>query len=126
MRAAIIAGGRNYILGPKQRSWLDGVLVATRITHVITGGAEGADQGGADWAKSRNIETVVFPADWKKHGRSAGPLRNEQMAKHAQYINNVGQPLCIIFPGGIGTASMKRIAILHDIRLLIYVAREGT
>jgi hypothetical protein len=28
----------------------------------------------------------VFPADWKTHGKAAGPIRNRQMAKNAEAL----------------------------------------
>lgn len=39
----------------------------------------GADAIAAQWAKSNNIETIEYPADWNQHGKKAGFLRNQQM-----------------------------------------------
>jgi len=41
----------------------------------------GADYLVSQWAESRNIEQTPFPADWDKHGKSAGPIRNSEMLK---------------------------------------------
>ena len=42
--------------------------------------------------------------DWKKYGKKAGPLRNQQMLEE-------GKPdLVVAFPGGNGTADMVRRA----------------
>lgn len=46
---------------------------------VVAGGARGADTFGELWAKRRAKAVRVFPADWKRFGRSAGPKRNQQM-----------------------------------------------
>jgi len=74
------------------------------ITHVIQGGATGADSGAADWARSSEIPVTSFPADWAKYGRQAGPLRNTRMLAE-------GRPDAVIaFPGGAGTADMVRKA----------------
>lgn len=60
---------------------------------------------GMEWAQSRSIkETYAFPADWKRYGRGAGPVRNQQM------IEEGGADGCIAFPGGRGTADMVRRA----------------
>ena len=46
---------------------------------VISGGAAGVDASAAQAATARNMETMVFNADWEEHGRKAGPLRNIQI-----------------------------------------------
>jgi len=46
----------------------------------------------------------VFKADWDKHGKAAGPMRNRDMMTD-------GEPdLLVAFPGGRGTASAVREA----------------
>ncbi|MEE7478466.1 SLOG family protein [Methylobacterium hispanicum] len=75
-----------------------------RITHLIQGGASGADQGAARWAEASEILVRTFAADWKQYGRAAGPLRNAQMLAE-------GAPdVVVAFPGGAGTADMVRKA----------------
>lgn len=41
------------------------------------------DQFGESWAEKRGIAVKRFPADWNKHGKAAGPIRNAQMADYA-------------------------------------------
>ena len=36
-----------------------------------------------DWAKENNVHVAEFPAEWDKYGKSAGYIRNKQMAKYA-------------------------------------------
>jgi len=96
----LVCGGREF----KNRSFLFAVLDKfhrnTPFDCVIHGAARGADRLAGEWAKQRSVQVVVFPADWKRHGNSAGPLRNLQMLKH-------GKPDCVIaFEGGAGTADM--------------------
>jgi UDP-N-acetylmuramoylalanine-D-glutamate ligase len=45
----------------------------------------------------------IYPAKWDLHGKSAGPIRNQQML-------DTGVDLVIAFPGGKGTAHMVSIA----------------
>lgn len=75
-----------------------------RIERVIHGGCRGADEGADDWAKSEDIPVVVCKANWKKHGKAAGPIRNREMLKMHQpdYV--------VALPGGNGTADMIRAA----------------
>lgn len=74
------------------------------ITHVIQGGATGADTGAERWARASEIPVSCFRADWEQYGRQAGPLRNARMLAE-------GRPDAVIaFPGGKGTADMVRKA----------------
>jgi hypothetical protein len=49
-------------------------------TVIISGTAKGADIMGEYWAWAHGFEVMRFPADWEKHGRKAGMIRNEEMA----------------------------------------------
>jgi hypothetical protein len=70
------------------------------ISHIIQGGARGADEGAKDWAKSEGITCMEFCADWKTHGKAAGPIRNRKMLDE-------GRPdIVVALPGGKGTANM--------------------
>lgn len=53
---------------------------------IISGGAWGMDYLGEKYAKENNITLQVQKADWKAFGRSAGYIRNRQMAKAADYL----------------------------------------
>ena len=80
----IIAGGRNfkdYLMLKKQVDYYQ--LHKNQITEVVSGGAAGADTLGEQYALENNIPIKVFNADWNKHGRAAGPIRNGQMAEYA-------------------------------------------
>jgi len=116
---AIIAGGRNYTLTKKDISFLDSL----EMDEVIVGGAKGADADAKAWARSRHIRVRVFPADWEKHGRSAGPIRNGQMA--AYLAKQQGDKAVILFPGGRGTANMREQAGRAVLPILDMDATEG-
>lgn len=55
---------------------LDRLHESSPVTEVIAGGARGADSIGAAWAKVNRLPLEVVPADWDRHGRSAGFKRN--------------------------------------------------
>lgn len=46
---------------------------------VVSGGARGADKLGETFAGLRGHLCEVFPANWTKHGNSAGYIRNKEM-----------------------------------------------
>lgn len=96
----LVCGGRDY----KDRAAVDLVLTLAKPSVVIHGGAPGADCLAGAWALKNGVAVEAFPADWKKHGRAAGPLRNQRMLDESKpdYV--------IAFPGGLGTADMVRRA----------------
>jgi len=66
------------------RDWKNIELIRDHLSRlspvkVIHGGCSGADMISGVIAKEIGIPVQVFPADWKSHGRSAGPIRNQKM-----------------------------------------------
>lgn len=57
-----------------------------RITTVVCGCARGADHLGRVLAWHNGFPLREFKPDWKKYGRSAGAIRNEEMAKNADAL----------------------------------------
>lgn len=80
----IIAGSRTI---KDARLVEEGIrLSGFDITEVVCGCANGVDKLGEAWAIYNQIPVARFPADWDKHGRSAGPIRNAQMAEYADAL----------------------------------------
>ncbi len=72
------------------RTWTDGGRIAENLLRlvvnqsvplctVIHGGARGADMLAGVAALKLGLDMRVFPADWKRYGRAAGAIRNQQM-----------------------------------------------
>jgi hypothetical protein len=57
-----------------------------KISTIISGTASGVDKLGELYAKNNNINLLQFPADWKKYGKSAGYIRNKEMATEADAL----------------------------------------
>ena len=96
MTRILVCGRRDY--DNQVRLWY--VLDYYRPAVVIHGAARGADTLAGEWAKARGVPVQEFPADWKRYGNAAGPIRNQQMLRE-------GKPdVVIAFPGGRGTANM--------------------
>ena len=76
----IVAGGRKFLDAKRLEGVLEVFLERFGMHTVISGDAfEGADRFGIEWAEER----IKMPADWKAHGKAAGPIRNQQMAQAA-------------------------------------------
>ena len=56
------------------------------ITEVVSGGARGIDHMGEMYAYGNSLDLKVFPANWNEHGKAAGPIRNQEMAKYADAL----------------------------------------
>jgi len=54
--------------------------------EVITGGAKGVDSIAIEWAKRKGIPYRVFRPNWKRYGKRAGLIRNEQMVRIATHV----------------------------------------
>ena len=78
------------------------------IAAVIHGDCRGADLIAAKVAAEMGIPVEPFPADWRQHGRAAGPIRNRQML-------NEGRPALVFafhddIDGSRGTKDMVAAA----------------
>jgi hypothetical protein len=82
----IIAGSRDFNDYNELCKFCDHVLQNQKEIEVVSGTAKGADQLGEKYATERGYTIKQFPADWDKHGRSAGYIRNEEMAKYADAL----------------------------------------
>jgi len=69
---------------------------------IVCGMATGVDNEGLNYAINNKLKLHNFSADWSKHGKAAGPIRNREMAEFGDY-------LLLIWDGkSRGSASMKR------------------
>lgn len=57
-----------------------------QVTHVISGGAKGADTLAEVWASEFDKELVVYLADWKKYDKAAGMIRNKDIVSSADFV----------------------------------------
>ena len=81
MKLAIV-GSR----GITDMSVLISALDGYDITEIVSGGARGVDTMSEDYAVAHDIDTVIFEADWSKHGRSAGYKRNVLIVEYADEV----------------------------------------
>lgn len=101
----LICGGRDYDNVRQFNTAMKNIMLSEgRPTKIIHGGARGADTLADKFAKGANITCKRYRAQWDKHGKAAGPIRNQEML-------DKGQPnLVIAFPGSVGTSDMVKRA----------------
>lgn len=102
-KRVLVCGGRNYTDKKAVEEALGQLRNELGEFIVVEGGARGADRLASDWADSVGFSKETYPANWLKHGRSAGPIRNKEML-------DTNPDLVVTFPGGAGTGHMVRIA----------------
>jgi hypothetical protein len=101
----IIAGSRGFtfLSSPMIDAFLQFHHVHYKnIEQVVSGCAPGVDTAGENFAAALDIDIETFPANWNKHGKAAGPMRNKEMAEYAD-------ALLLIWDGkSKGSANMKQ------------------
>jgi len=88
-----------------------------KIDEVCCGLAKGVDTLGEKWALASGIPIKFFPAKWKMHGRSAGVIRNIEMAEYA------GGLIAIWDGYSRGTMHMIRIAKEKNLHVVVWNQR---
>lgn len=116
----LVCGGREYDNWEKINQGLTNLYLENKdLTEdglvdftIIEGGAKGADFLARVWAVFRHLPYIEIKADWQRHGKAAGGIRNNQMLVE-------GKPdVVLAFPGGAGTADMVRRAKVATIRVI--------
>jgi len=76
----VAGGGRDLLWLPAQ---IAAVLLARssgQLVHgLLHGGARGADRTIGRAAFQLGWPVEALPADWRRHGRAAGPIRNREL-----------------------------------------------
>ena len=85
IRRVIVAGGVHFNNYDTLKNTLDEYFKNSlkEEIEIVSGHAKGADSLGERYAEENGITCTVFPADWKKYGRAAGPIRNKLMLEYA-------------------------------------------
>lgn len=114
----IVAGSRTLPGSSLNRADMWGYLSELKVDlpfdEVVSGGAKGVDTFGEVWAGDWDVPVKRFPANWAKHGRAAGVMRNAQMAEYAD--------ACVVFWDGKspGSADMIMRAVRSRLKLFVY------
>jgi hypothetical protein len=107
----IVAGSRNIV----DQKIIFNIIESSNfeITEIVSGTARGVDQIGEKYGLTNNIPIVMFPANWNKYGKSAGYVRNTEMAKYADALIAVWD--------GKSSGTRHMIKIMHDMQKPVHV-----
>lgn len=106
----IVAGSRTWDDWETMESILD--AWKPRIKEIVSGNARGADEMGEWWASKNEVQLKVVPANWSRHGRAAGHIRNKEMAEYADGL--------ILFWDGKSPGSRNMLNLAKQRRLVIH------
>jgi len=112
----LVCGGRDYKVWSIIHDNIKSLHEKYKFTHLIAGGAGGADSYAIDVAKQLGIQPVECDALWEFYRaqgnvKAAGPIRNRNML-------DLGPNLVIAFPGGSGTSGMTKLAREANIEVI--------
>ena len=103
----VVAGCRDYDNYEEAKKYIDLCIESIRKEKniiIVSGGATGADTLGERYAEENGFEIEKHPADWKKYGKAAGPIRNKEMAEVCDML------ICFWDGKSKGTGSMIKFA----------------
>lgn len=93
MVRVIVAGSRSFndfnLLEKELMTYFKEHNLHRADVEIISGTATGADKLGETFAEKYGLKLTKFPANWEKHGKSAGFIRNQEMVHYAKDNNGV-------------------------------------
>lgn len=114
MKVAVI-GSRSFEDCSKVTMVLDEL---TEITHIVSGGAKGADNCAQDYAKKRGLPITIFYPNWKRYGRKSGLIRNRDIIENCD--------MCIAFWDGKSRGTANSLKIAKNLGKEIKIIRFNT
>lgn len=102
-----VVGCRDYENYSEAKPYIDFCIdrIKRKYTLIfVSGGCRGADRLGERYAVENGYMLERYPAEWRKYGSAAGPLRNQKMAQVSDYV------ICFWDGKSHGTKSMIEYA----------------
>lgn len=112
----VICGGRDFYGSEVFTEFVDDCLAEIKKDHKITvlsGHCSGVDTMAEEYAKANGYEVRIFPAEWARYGKVAGPKRNLQMANEADTV--------IAFWNGSSRGTGNMIETAKKLKKAVYV-----
>lgn len=116
----VVTGSRNLTYA----EYLYDVLDIVNPKYVIQGGALGADYCAAKWAREEEKVCITVHAEWSRHGRRAGPLRNIKMLDFALSLKETVIVLGFPLDRSVGTWDCMKSAKERGIPVFWFESHE--
>lgn len=114
----IVAGGRNFVNTQVMITVLMDLVEKGKIDpnpELVCGMARGADMLAYSLWANNKMPIHNFPANWDKHGKSAGYRRNQEMGEFAD--------AAVCFWDGNSKGTKHMIDIMNKLGKPVYVVR---
>jgi hypothetical protein len=89
-----------------------------KITEIVSGAARGIDRLGEKYGYENKIPVIQFPAKWNELGRSAGYIRNAEMAEYADAL------IAIWDRKSKGTKHMIDLARSKKLKVFVHIVKR--
>lgn len=109
----IIAGSREFKNYSLLKSVLDTIIGDRTNIEIVSGCANGADKLGEKYAEEKGFKIEKFPADWDYYKKSAGFIRNKEMAIYSHCL------IAFWDKKSRGTLSMIKLAKEYKLKIKI-------
>lgn len=114
----IVAGGRDFTDTNRMIAELQKLVESGEITdspELVCGMARGADMLAYSLWANNKMPIHNFPANWNKHGKSAGYKRNQEMGEFAD--------AAVCFWDGNSKGTKHMIDIMNRLNKPVYIVR---
>jgi len=104
-RVAIV-GSRDYPQPGAVRGFVRSLAAEHQDLVIVSGGARGVDLIAEGEARKLGVPVKVWPADWERHGRRAGYLRNVKIVADSNRV--------VAFWDGTSRGTAHTVGIARD------------
>ena len=92
---------------------MNSIVSRLRMVTIISGGCRGTDALARRYAEDGGYHYVEFSANWKRYGKSAGPIRNRQI------VNSSNLLVAFLSPKSIGTRNTIKFARVKGVDVIV-------
>jgi hypothetical protein len=121
----IIAGSRTFndykLLKESIYNIFKDKHIKRNDVRIISGTANGADKLGERYAQEFGLKLTKMSARWNEYGKSAGYVRNAEMAKYAVEDDNIG--VLVAFWDGVSKGTKHMIDLANRYGLEVHIIK---
>jgi hypothetical protein len=124
----------KYVIVSGYRDFADKKVFASAMTRalkdtikfdfkndvIMSGGCRGTDTLARLYANAFDIRFIEVPANWKKHGRGAGPIRNQKMIDMSKKMTDEVYLVAFMHAKSKGTKGMIKLASSAKIEIITF------